>query len=186
MSPAFGGNIKMKISSPLTILGVHFFLLSFLAFGGANSAIPEMHRLMVYEYRWMSEEQFADLFAISRATPGPTVLISTLLGWYVAHFWGALVTTLAICLPSSVIAYCVGHLWKRFNYNPWLQIIKEGLFPIVLGFVAAAVLILIQISDHSWVAFLITGTTAVLSYKTQMHPLWLLGGAMILGVLGWV
>lgn len=176
----------MKMSSPVTILGIHFFLLSFLAFGGANSVIPEMHRLMVHEYQWMSEQQFADLFAISQATPGPNVLLSTLLGWYVAHFWGALIATLAICAPSCVIAYSVGHLWNRFSHNPWLSIIKEGIFPIVLGFVAAAVLILIKIVDHSLSAYLITGATAFLSYKTQMHPLWLLGGAMILGILGWI
>jgi chromate transporter len=181
-----GGTIKMNGSNPLFTVAAHFFLLSFLAFGGANSIIPELHRLFVYHYQWMSEQQFIDFFALSRVAPGPNIIIATLLGWHIAHFWGAIVATLAICVPSCMVTYGVGRLWERFNHKPWLIILKEGLFPLVLGFVMAAILILVQVADDSLFALFITLIAAILSYRFQLHPLWIVGGAVLLGCEGWV
>ena len=48
-----------------------FALMSLFAVGGANSAIPEMHRLAVDVHHWMNDKQFADVFAISQLSPGP-------------------------------------------------------------------------------------------------------------------
>src|SRR5262249_16839447 len=58
-----------------------FALMSFFAVGGANSAIPEMHRLAVDVHHWMNDKEFADMFAISQLSPGPNVLIVTLIGY---------------------------------------------------------------------------------------------------------
>ena len=63
--------------------------------GGANAAIPEMHRLTVEVQHWMTDQQFSDLFAIAQVTPGPNVIITTLIGYQVAGFAGALVATVA-------------------------------------------------------------------------------------------
>ena len=69
-----------------------------LAFGGANAVIPEIHRDVVAVSGWMTDQQFADLFAISQAAPGPNILIVSLVGYQVAGVAGALVTTAAIVL----------------------------------------------------------------------------------------
>jgi len=74
----------------LGTLARHFLLLSVLAFGGANAIIPEIHRDAVVVSHWMSDRQFADLFAISQASPGPNILIVTLVGYHVAGVAGAL------------------------------------------------------------------------------------------------
>ena len=60
-----------------------FGLMSLFAVGGANSAIPEMHRIAVDVNHWMDDKQFADIFAISQLSPGPNVLIVTLIGYAV-------------------------------------------------------------------------------------------------------
>jgi hypothetical protein len=52
---------------------------------------------------WMTDAQFADMFAISQLSPGPNVLIVTLIGYHVAGIAGALVATFAMCGPSAVI-----------------------------------------------------------------------------------
>ena len=46
-------------------------MLSLFAIGGANAAVPEMHRLVVDVKHWMTDQQFADMFAIAQVTPGP-------------------------------------------------------------------------------------------------------------------
>ena len=97
-------------SDPVWALVWTFALMSLFAVGGANAAIPEMHRVAVEVQHWMSDKQFADVFAISQLSPGPNVLIVTLIGYSVAGVAGALAATLAMCVPTAVLAYCVSRL----------------------------------------------------------------------------
>ena len=82
-------------SGSLFTLAWSFGLMSLFAVGGANSAIPEIHRLAVDVNHWMSDKQFADVFAISQLSPGPNVLIVTLIGYQVAGIMGAVVAGLS-------------------------------------------------------------------------------------------
>ena len=86
-------------------LFIEFVVLSFVAFGGATALLPEMHRVVVLEHGWLDDTTFTHLYAIAQAAPGPNVLVVTLIGWKVAGLAGALATTLAMCLPMSVLIY---------------------------------------------------------------------------------
>ena len=86
----------------LGTLALQFVVMALLAFGGATAVVPEIHRLAVELHGWMSERQFADMYAISQTLPGPNVMLVTLIGFHVAGFWGALVATLAMCGPRRV------------------------------------------------------------------------------------
>ena len=94
----------------LSLLG-HFTLLSFLAIGGANATIPEMHRLAVDAQGWMSDRQFGDIFAISQIAPGPNVLIVTLVGFQTAGNIVAIVAPLATCGPAAMMTCDVILYW---------------------------------------------------------------------------
>jgi chromate transporter len=91
-------------ANPIWTLAWTFALMSLFAVGGANAAIPEMHRIAVDVQHWLTDKQFADVFAISQMSPGPNVLIVTLIGYSVAGVAGALVATLAMCVPTAVLA----------------------------------------------------------------------------------
>ena len=88
--------------NPVLALIWTFGLMSLFAVGGANSAIPEMHRVAVDVQHWMTDKQFADMYAISQLSPGPNVLIVTLIGYSVGGVAGGLVATLAMCAPTAV------------------------------------------------------------------------------------
>jgi chromate transporter len=92
----------------LASLAGYFALMSLLAVGGANSAVPEMHRLVVEVKQWMTDRQFTDMFALAQVTPGPNVIIVTLIGYRVAGVLGALITTAAMCGPTCLFAFFVG------------------------------------------------------------------------------
>ena len=94
--------------NPILALLWTFGLMSLFAVGGANSAIPEMQRVAVDVQHWMSDKEFADLFAISQLSPGPNVLIVTLIGYSVAGIAGALVATVAMCGPTAVACLLCG------------------------------------------------------------------------------
>jgi chromate transporter len=168
----------------LTTLAAHFAVLSLFAIGGANAAIPEMQRLAVDVEGWMSNRQFADMFAIAQVAPGPNVIIVTLIGYHVAGVVGALVTTTAMCGPTCMLAYFVGRTWLRYEQARWRIAIQAGLVPVSIGLVCASAFVLVRSADHNAVAFAITGATALLGYFTRINPLWIFAAAGLIGLAG--
>ena len=59
--------------------------------------------------------EFAALFALAQAAPGPNMLVVTLVGWRVAGLPGALVATGAFVVPSGLLTYVVSRVWHRFR-----------------------------------------------------------------------
>ena len=171
-------------ANPVWTLAWTFGLMSLFAVGGANSAIPEMHRVAVDVQQWMTDKQFADAFAISQMSPGPNVLIVTLIGYSVAGVAGALVATLAMCVPTAVLAYYVSRLLTRSSHSRWPATIQAALVPLSIGLMGASALILAATSDRTWVAALVTAAAAVLAFATRINPFWLLVAGGCLGFAG--
>jgi chromate transporter len=167
----------------LTLAG-YFALMSLSAIGGANGALPEMHRLAVEVKGWMTDRQFADMFAIAQVTPGPNVIIVTLIGYHVAGVSGALVTTLAMCGPACAFAIFVSKVWDRFKNARWRLAIQAGLVPVSVGLLAASALVVVRAASTGWVAIGLTAATAAAAYKLALNPLWIFAIAAALGLLG--
>ena len=171
-------------NNPVLTLVWTFGLMSLFAVGGANAAIPEMYRVAVEVRHWMTDKQFADVFAISQLSPGPNVLIVTLIGYSVAGLGGALAATLAMCVPTAVLAYGVSRLLRRSAGWRWPAIVQAALVPLSIGLMGASGLILALSSDRTWVAGLLTAATAALAFATRLNPLWLLLAGAFLGFAG--
>jgi chromate transporter len=169
----------------LTLAG-YFALLSLFAVGGANSAVPEMHRLAVEVEGWMTDRQFADTFALAQVTPGPNVIIVTLIGYHVAGLAGALVATAAMCGPTCVFAYYIGGAWERFRDAPWRIAVQAGLVPVSIGLIGASAIVVATAAAANWVAIAITAVTAIVSTLSRLNPLWLFAAAAVLGLAGLV
>jgi chromate transporter len=168
----------------LMVVAAHFALLSLFAFGGATSAVPEMHRQAVELQHWMSDRQFSELFAMAQAAPGPNVMIVTLIGQQAGGILGGLIATCAMCLPSCALAYVVYHVFDRFKTAHWRNAIQAGLIPITVGLVAATAFIVAQAADQSWRTLAITVVTAAIVNWTRVTPLIALGAAAALGLAG--
>ena len=143
-----------------------------------------MHRIAVDVQHWMDDKQFADIFAISQLSPGPNVLIVTLIGYSVGGVAGGLAATLAMCGPTAILAYYVSHLLQRSRHSRWPAIIQAALVPLSIGLMGASGLILALTSDRSWVAGLITAAAALLAFATRINPVWLLLAGSALGFAG--
>ncbi len=168
-------------SNPIWTLAWTFGVMSLFAVGGANAALPEMHRVAVDVQHWLTDKQFADAFAISQLSPGPNVLIVTLIGYSVAGVAGALVATLAMCLPTALMAYGVSRVLTRSSHSRWPAIIQAALVPLSIGLMGASGYVLARASDHTWVAVAITIGAAVVASTTKLNPFWML---LIGGCLG--
>jgi chromate transporter len=171
-------------ANPVWMLAWTFGLMSLFAVGGANSAIPEMHRVAVDVHHWLTDKQFADVFAISQLSPGPNVLIVTLIGYSVAGVAGGLIATLAMCVPTAVLALTVSRFLARSSHARWPAIVQAALVPLSIGLMGASGLILALTSDRTWAAALVTAGAAVLASATRLNPFWILLAGGCLGFAG--
>lgn len=114
-----------------------FLKVGCFAFGGAYGAIP-LVRDVVMSYGWLSDETLTYMIAVSESTPGPVMVnLATYVGSNQAGFWGAVVATLAVVLPSFFIILLVTALLKSALKNKYVQAVLRGLKPCVIGIVLA-------------------------------------------------
>ncbi len=159
--------------------------MSLFAVGGANAAIPEMHRIAVDVQHWLTDKQFADVYAISQLSPGPNVLIVTLIGYAVAGVAGALAATLCDVRsdrragllgeppadpvePCALACHYPGGAGAAFDRADGRQRPGSGadLRP--------------DLGRRAWSP----PRVAVLAFATRLNPLWLLLAGGLLGFAG--
>lgn len=114
-----------------------FLKVGLFAFGGAYGAIP-LIRDVVLSYGWLNDEALSYMIAVSESTPGPIMVnLATYVGSTEAGFFGALVATLAVVLPSFIIILLITALLKNAFKNKYVQAVLRGLKPSVIGIVLA-------------------------------------------------
>jgi len=165
-------------------LFLEFALLSFVAFGGATALLPEMHRVVVDHHHWLNDTTFTHLYAIAQSAPGPNVLVVTLIGWEIAGLAGALATTLAMCLPMSVLIYLLIDRWESFSGKRWQKAVSIGVAPLAVGLVFSGATLIAQAAGFHWAAWGLVAATAVVNLRSKLHPLWLIGIGAALGLSG--
>jgi len=163
-----------------------FGLMSLLAVGGANATIPEMHRVAVEVNHWLTDAQFADMFAIAQFSPGPNVLIVTLIGYQVAGLAGAAAATFAMCGPAGLLAYFVANFFHRSSRSFWPSLIQASFVPVSIGLMAAGGYVLAVTVDTSLAATVATFAAALAAVATRVNPLWPLAVAGLAGYFGFI
>lgn len=149
-----------------------FAPLSLFSIGGGASLLAEIEQQAVAVHHWTSPREFADLFAISRAAPGPGTMLSALIGWKVAGWPGALVASIALYLPSSLLVYGGARLWGRWRGSAWHTAVENGLAPVAAGLVLAggiAVLRAMPGGSPIWIAAILA--TVLLLRWPKLNPL---------------
>jgi chromate transporter len=163
-----------------------FLLLGLLAVGGMNTVLPGMFRYVVDERGWMSARQFADLYALAQASPGPNAMYVTLFGLQVGGGLGAAATTLAIFLPATVLTLAMIALNAGRADSPLRVALRRGLAPIALGLVLSSGWLLLRSVDHDWASYLATAATVLAVLRTRINPLWLIAAGALAGIAGLV
>ena len=168
-----------------------FLSLSLFSLGGGNTLLSEYHYLSVSEYCWISSDQFADLYALAEAAPGPSSMLVGLLGmgaaWREGPGWAllsAVVAEIAILLPSTLLMVIAALSWNRFRDSPWRIAFERGLGPITLGILFAVGFKILHTADHGVPAYLVSIVVCLLTLRTKISPLWFMAIAGLLGGFG--
>ncbi|MDK2770251.1 MAG: chromate transporter [Sphingomonas sp.] len=159
-----------------------FLQLSFVAFGGGNTILPEIQRQVVSTHHWMTSEEFSALFALAQAAPGPNLMIVPLVGWKVAGLPGLLCASIAMIGPSSILTAFVMRTWDRFRDQPWRRTVQLGIAPVTAGLVMASAMVIARTSTPGiGLAAIAIGSACILTL-TRIHPLFVLGAGAALGI----
>jgi chromate transporter len=105
----------------LAELVVRFLLIGALAFGGGAAALPLVERLAVAETHWLTHQEFATGVGFAYATPGPVLILAPFIGYRVAGFPGAIVSTFAVFLVPVLLAGAAAGLVARLRSATWFK-----------------------------------------------------------------
>ncbi|MEM1369999.1 MAG: chromate efflux transporter [Cyanobacteria bacterium P01_H01_bin.15] len=182
----WGTDRTVAYTLPLVIF---FVKVGAFIFGGGLVIIPLLEFEVVEKLAWLTREEFINGVAIGQLSPGPVVLTSAFVGFKVAGLWGALVSAIAIFLPSFVFIMALAPVLTRLRQQPAVKAFLKGVTPAVLGAIAAAAVPLAQSSLSqpnvlsSGIALIIL-LAAIFAQLRLKIPTWLL--VLAGGLIGWL
>ena len=105
----------MKRTKELLPLLFTMLKIGLFTFGGGYAMLALLENEFVGKWHWLEKEEFLDMVAIAESTPGPIAInAATYIGYKLCGFWGALLSTVAICIPSLVIIYTISLFLDAF------------------------------------------------------------------------
>ena len=160
-----------------------FLWLSVLCVGGGVGVIPEMQRQVVQNHQWVTAREFVDGYTLAQLTPGPNMLIAAFVGYRAHGVPGALVATVAMFLPTSILTLVVADRWQRLRQHRWAAPVERALAPVGMGLMAAGVYTLARSALHDALTIaLALGAALVLA--TRWAPPMLV--VLVAGLVGWL
>lgn len=164
----------------------YFLQLGTTGFGGPPALIGYMHRDLVQQRQWITEDDYREGLALAQLAPGPLAAqLAIYLGYVHYGVLGSTVVGLAFVLPSFLMVLALGWAYVRFGGLPWMQALFYGIGAAVIGIVAIGTYKLtrktVKANDGlGWLLFSVSAlTTAIL--ETEL--VWLVLGA---GVVYWL
>ena len=139
----------------LTKLLLFFLKAGSLTFGSGLVIVPFLEQGVVAQYGWLDQRQFLIAVAIGMISPGPVVITATFVGYLVAGFWGSVVATVGIFLPSFILVLAVAPLLARYGSNPNIQGFVRGAYAAAIGTILGACILLGRIAVGDWLTALI-------------------------------
>ena len=175
------------MSAPVVILVAHIALLSLISFGGTPGVLPDLRNFVVVAHGWISDQDFANCFAIVQALPGPNmVLLMGFVAWKIGGLPAAIAAAVASFAPSCALAYAAFGWWERFKGRAWQRRFRRGLVPVVLGLIIAGGYVMAR-SSSGWTPAAVAFAAAAATFLSpRASPLWLIATGGALGAVGLV
>ena len=159
-----------------------FAYLSLLTIGGGMAAFPEMKVQIVETHHWLTADQLTHVYSTGQMSPGPNMMMVAEVGQLVSGPLGALVCALAFFVPTGILTFLVGRLWKRLKHWPWRESIEKGLGPVAIGLAVGGLITFGKTAVTGWLTFAIGLLTFVAVVRTKINPVYFILGAGAVGL----
>ncbi len=173
LAPIASGSILGKLL-------LFFLKAGSLTFGSGLVIVPFLEQGLVQQFGWLDQRQFLIAVAIGMISPGPVVITATFVGYLVAGFWGSLVSTIGIFLPSFLLVLIAAPLLARHRGNPNVQGFVKGAYAAAIGTILGACILLGRIAIGDWLtAFVALVSLAILFRWKVSNPLLIAATAVV-------
>jgi chromate transporter len=164
-----------------------------LTFGSGLVIVPFLEKGLVQQTGWLNEREFLVAVAMGMMSPGPVVITATFVGYLVAGFWGSVVATIGIFLPSFLLVLMVAPVLVRYRANPNVQGFVKGAYAAAIGTILGACVLLGKIAIGDWLTVLVALGSLVVLFKWKVSNPVLVAAAAVIGLIafpllnpGWV
>jgi chromate transporter len=151
-----------------------FALLSILAVGGGTAVLPEMERMTVGQFHWVTDKQFRDIYSLGQVAPGPNMLMVMVIGYRVAGYLGSAIVAFAFFVPDCILTLFANRLWLRFSGSPWRHAIQRAMAPIAIGLMLSGTYAIARLSIHNIMGFAVAAATLSVLMWRRVNPLLLI------------
>lgn len=169
-----------------------FFKTGLFAIGGGPATIPFLMNIAA-KYPWFSKQELTDMIAISESTPGPVgINMATYAGFKALGWYGGIISTLALTIPSIIIIVIIARFLEGFQENRIVKAVIAGIKPAVTALITVAVLnifeasLIVQNGDSTSlrVSSIVLGIIIfiLLQFRQtkKLHPgIWFLSAALV-------
>lgn len=98
-----------------------FFKIGLFTFGGGYAMIANIREVVVEGKRWLTDDELVEVIAIAESTPGPIAInLATFVGYKKGGFFGSLLATCGVVLPSLTIIYIISLFLDAFMKNTYI------------------------------------------------------------------
>jgi chromate transporter len=170
-------------ASILTKLGLFFLKAGALTFGSGLVIVPFLQQGLVTEYGWLNEREFLIAVAVGMISPGPVVITATFVGYLVAGFWGSLVSTIGIFLPSFLLVLIAAPIVARHRGDANLQGFISGAYGAAIGTILGACVLLGRIAIGDWLTAIIGIVALAVLFRWKVSNPLLFAVAAVVGLV---
>ncbi len=165
-------------------LFVVFFRVGLFTIGGGYAMLPMLRKEVVEKYRWATDEEMLDYFAIGQSTPGIIAInTSTIIGYKKAGIIGAVFSTLGMVTPSWIIIISIAKFFDAFASNPYVSNAFDGIRVVVIVLILNAVIKMGKKSITNWIQALIFIVGFSVVAFTSLSPIIVVVTSGFLGVV---
>jgi chromate transporter len=132
---------------------------------------------------WLSHQQLVDAVAVGQVTPGPVFTTATFVGYLVAGFWGAVLATVAIFLPSFVFVGLLTRLVGWLRSRAWTSAMLAGLNVTALALILGVSVDLGRDNLTGWWTVVLFAATLAMLWRTRLNSGWYVLAGGLVGIL---
>ena len=167
--------------SALTLF-LTFLKIGAILYGSGYVLFAYLNVDFVERLGWLTNQELLDAVAIGQITPGPVFTTATFIGYLTGSWWGALLATVAIFLPSFLFVALLGKILPIVQRTPWARAALDGVNAASFGLMAA---VSVRLADSAVVdpfTGVMAGGTFLIVWKTSVNLAWIVLGGALLGV----